>query len=56
MPPYNRPDLSKYVRDGLVTGGATLDADRSASRLMKIMRATPALKIDNSLIEQLLTA
>jgi NAD(P)H-nitrite reductase large subunit len=56
LPPYNRPDLSKYVRDGLVTGGATLDADRSASRLMKIMRATPALKIDNSLIEQLLTA
>jgi 3-phenylpropionate/trans-cinnamate dioxygenase ferredoxin reductase component len=45
--------MSVYVRDRLVTGGATLDADRSASRLMKIMRATPALKIDNSLIEQL---
>lgn len=48
--------MSLYVRDGRVTGGATLDADRSASRLMKIMRATPAPKIDNSLIEQLLTA
>jgi NADPH-dependent 2,4-dienoyl-CoA reductase/sulfur reductase-like enzyme len=45
--------ITLYARDGLVTGGATLNANRSATKLMKVMRATPLIKLEDSLITEL---